>query len=72
MLEFLEKMAFQISSKNQKRVSIGYYGCDDQDYDDVRLYSYKIDENSQECDLFVESLLKVDGAIERNFLLGMF
>lgn len=53
VLEFLEKIAFQISSKNQKRVSIGYYGCDDQDYDDVRLYSYKIDENSQECDLFV-------------------
>lgn len=70
LLEFLEKMAFQVSSKSHKRVSIGYYGRDDQDYDDVRLYSYKIDENSQECDLFVDESFEGGWCNRAQFFTG--
>ena len=39
VLEFLQEMAFQISSESHKRVSLGFYGQIEQDdfnYDDVR------------------------------------
>ena len=54
VLEFLQEMAFQISSESHKRVSLGFYGQIEQDdfnYDDVRFYSYKYNEDSKECEL---------------------
>lgn len=57
VLEFLEEMAFQISSESHKRVSLGLYGQVEQDdfnYDDVRFYSYKYNEGSKECELYLE------------------
>ena len=54
MLELLEEMAFQISASSHKRVSVGFYGQVEQDnfnYDDVRFYSYKYNEESKECEL---------------------
>lgn len=54
VLEFLEEMAFQMSSESHKRVSLGFYGQVEQDdfnYDDVRFYSYKYNEESKECEL---------------------
>ena len=55
LLELLEEMAFKISSLSHKRVSVGFYGQVEQNgfnYDDVRFYSYKYNEESKECELF--------------------
>lgn len=57
MLELLEDMAFQMSSKSHKRVSVGFYGQVEQNgfvYDDVRFYSYKYNQDSKESELHLE------------------
>ncbi len=57
MLNFLDEMAFNISQTSHKRVSLGFYGQyrqDDFDYDDVRFYSCKYNEDSKECELYSE------------------
>ena len=54
LLELIENMAFQMSLESHKRVSVGFYGQIEQNgfnYDDVRFYSYKYNEESKECEL---------------------
>ncbi len=73
VLEFLKKMAFQMSSESHKRVSLGFYGQVEQDdfnYDDVRFYSYKYNEESKECDLFVDESFEGGWCNRAQFFTG--